>query len=147
MIVRKIHGMAFANGDACFKSGHRNRASNLSMLMACIWYQIDRMEAEEAAERRRQQVEAANRMLFSQNDRVQALHSRLLLSEILVERQRQIEHAAGIRALEAANEQDWLLRQAAALKVRLANPHRHQLHYLHISQPFTKLDGLARQSK
>ncbi len=69
--------------------------------------------------RRRQQVEAANRMLFSQNDRVQALHSRLLLSEILVERQRQIEHAAGIRALEVANEQDWLLRQAAALKVRL----------------------------
>lgn len=79
--------------------------------------QIDRIEAAEAAERRRQQVEAANRMLFSDDDRVRALHSRLLLSEVLVERQRQMAHAAGIRALEAANEQEWLVRQAAALKV------------------------------
>ena len=84
--------------------------------------QIDRMEAEEAAERRRLQVEAANRMLFSDNDRVRALHSRLLLSEVLVERQRQMAHAAGIRALEAASEQDWLQRQAAALKVSLFTP-------------------------
>ena len=97
---------------------------NMSVAMTVklnrLCLQIDRIEAEEAAARRRQQVEAANRMLFSQNDRVQALHSRLLLSEILVERQRQIEYAAGIRALEAANEQEWLLRQAAALKVMLA---------------------------
>ncbi|KAK9863886.1 hypothetical protein WJX84_003923 [Apatococcus fuscideae] len=86
--------------------------------------EIDRIEAEEAAERRRQQVEAANRMLFSNDDRVRALHSRLLLSEVLVERQRQMAHAAGIRALEVANEQEWLARQAIALKEAAAAEQR-----------------------
>ena len=55
---------------------------------------IDAIEAEIMAESRRLQIDRAKKKLYDNNDRVKALHSSLLLSEVLSERVAQIDLAS-----------------------------------------------------
>ncbi|XP_036965049.1 coiled-coil domain-containing protein 173 isoform X1 [Acanthopagrus latus] len=52
---------------------------------------IDREEAKYQEQKRKEAIEKANTQLFYQNDRVRGLHSGLLLTEVLKERETQIE--------------------------------------------------------
>lgn len=82
--------------------------------------QIDEQDAEERAELRRKQIDSANKMLYDDTDRPKALHSRMLLSNVMHERVAQMGYAQQIKALKRQQDEAFLVQQAARLKVRLA---------------------------
>lgn len=81
--------------------------------------QIDEQDAEERAELRRRQIDSANKMLYDDTDRPKALHSKMLLSDVMHERVAQMDYAQQIKALKRQQDDLFLLQQAARLKVTL----------------------------
>merc|ERR1711959_310836 len=76
---------------------------------------IDREEAAIAAEKRRMAIERANKMLYDDNDRVKAFHSNLLLSDVLKEREAQIEVSRQKKKNERRREKYWAEMQKDAM--------------------------------
>lgn len=81
--------------------------------------QTDEQDAEERAELRRKQIEAANKMLYDDTDRPKKLHSKMLLSDVMQERVAQMDYAQQIKALKHNQDTAFLVQQAARLKVIL----------------------------
>lgn len=98
--------------------------------------QVDEEDAEERAQLRRKQIEAANKMLYDDTDRPKALHSRLLLSDVMQERVVQMDYAKQIKSLKRAQHDAFLVQQAARLKVilriQLAMQHTLQSCWAHL---------------
>ena len=88
--------------------------------------ETDRAEAAARAAARRARIERANRKLYDETDRVKSFHSSLLLSDVLKEREAQIEHKkleASVRAKHDAqfvNEQRRAAELASAAETRKA---------------------------
>lgn len=82
--------------------------------------QIDEADAEERAQLRRKQIEAANKMLYDDTDRPKALHSRLLLSDVMQERVVQMDYAKQIKSLKRQQDDAFLVQQAARLQASAA---------------------------
>ena len=83
----------------------------------CVAVQLDEIEAEERAERRRIQIEAANKMLYEDADKPKAFRSKLLLSDVMQEQAAQREYAAQIKALRRQQDEEFLRQMWAGLKV------------------------------
>ncbi|DBA90152.1 hypothetical protein WJX77_003574 [Trebouxia sp. C0004] len=79
---------------------------------------IDEQDAEERTELRRRQIESANKMLYDDTDRPKALHSKMLLSDVMHERVAQMDYAQQIKALKRQQDDAFLLQQAARLKAQ-----------------------------
>ena len=78
---------------------------------------VDRAEASARAEARQRQIARANKMLYDETERVKSFHSSLLLSDVLSEREAQIEHAARTRSLRAKHEAQFVSEQTRAVAV------------------------------
>ena len=79
---------------------------------------IDAIEAEIMAESRRLQIDRAKKKLYDNNDRVKALHSSLLLSEVLSEREAQIEYKKTVKALRKQEAVTFNIQQAKELEIK-----------------------------
>lgn len=95
-----------------------SRTANMGSSLLLLRLQIDEQDAEERAQLRRKQIEAANKMLYDDTDRPKALHSRLLLSDVMQERVVQADYAKHIKALKRQQDDAFLVQQAARLQVR-----------------------------
>jgi hypothetical protein len=80
--------------------------------------QIDRRHAEEEAGRNMLQIERSNRMLWDEREDSRAFQSKLLLSEILAERESQVHWAAKLEDKKKQQERDFLETQRLELEVR-----------------------------
>ena len=69
--------------------------------------ELDRQEAEIQAQKRKDAIERAQRMLYEDSDKVKTFSSGMLLSDVLEERQAQIELAQQKRQAEAAEDEEW----------------------------------------
>ncbi len=69
--------------------------------------ELDRQEAEIQAMQRKDAIERAQRMLYEDSDKVKTFSSGMLLSDVLEERQAQIELAQKKRQIEAAEDEEW----------------------------------------
>merc|ERR1719174_3651837 len=78
--------------------------------------EIDREEEALQAEKRRLAIERANKMLYDSTDRVKSLHSKLMLADVMEERERQIEVKARLRMREVENEERWYQKQQDAIR-------------------------------
>jgi len=76
---------------------------------------IDREEAAIAGEKRRMAIERANKMLYDDSDRVKSFHSNLLLSDVLKEREAQIEVSRQKKKNERRREKHWSEMQREAI--------------------------------
>lgn len=77
------------------------------------------IDAEEAAlqkEKRRLAIERANKILYDETDRVKALHSRLILSDVLQEREAQIALKKQKQAAAKREEEEWHEKQKDMLR-------------------------------
>ena len=97
--------------------GWRADPPRLQIDKGCILVQLDEIEAEERAERRRIQIEAANKMLYEDADKPKAFRSKLLLSDVMQEQAAQREYAAQIKALRRQQDEEFLKQMWAGLKV------------------------------
>ena len=79
---------------------------------------IDAIEAEIMAESRRLQIDRAKKKLYDNNDRVKALHSSLLLSEVLSERVAQIDYKKKIIELRKKEAVAFNIQQAKELEIK-----------------------------
>mmetsp|Transcript_23816 Transcript_23816/g.28747 ORF Transcript_23816/g.28747 Transcript_23816/m.28747 type:complete len:467 (-) Transcript_23816:593-1993(-) len=79
--------------------------------------EVDRQEALLKAENRRQQIDRANKMLYDETDRVKAFHSRLLLSDVLQEREQQIEYRKELVDISKRQEDAFVKAQAQAIEI------------------------------
>ena len=86
-------------------------------IVAFCMPQIDEQDAEERAELRRKQIDSANKMLYDDTDRPKALHSKMLLSDVMHERIAQMDYAQQIKALKKQQDDAFLVQQSARLKV------------------------------
>merc|ERR1719454_1668032 len=73
--------------------------------------EIDKEEEALQAEKRRLAIERANKMLYDSTDRVKALHSKLMLADVMEERERQIEVKQRLRLRDVENEERWYQKQ------------------------------------
>jgi len=78
--------------------------------------EIDREEEALQAEKRRLAIERANKMLYDQTDRVKALHSKLLLCDVMAERERQIALKKTINQRAAIDDARWYAKQQEAIR-------------------------------
>ena len=78
--------------------------------------EIDREEAALQAEKRRLAIERANKMLYDSTDRVKALHSKLMLADVMQERGLQLDLKATLRHKEVAEEEHWYQKQQEAIR-------------------------------
>lgn len=78
---------------------------------------IDQEEAELKRKSRQLQIERANKMLYDETDRVKAFHSRLLMSDILKEREEQIEYKEERKQVLKEQEKLFQARQKKALQL------------------------------
>ena len=78
--------------------------------------EIDREEEALQAEKRRLAIERANKMLYDSTDRVKSLHSKLMLADVMEERERQIELKARLRLREVESEERWYQKQQDAIR-------------------------------
>merc|ERR1719217_582868 len=78
--------------------------------------EIDREEEALQAEKRRLAIERANKMLYDSTDRVKALHSKLMLADVMEERERQIEVKARLRLREVEADERWYQKQQDAIR-------------------------------
>ena len=69
--------------------------------------ELDKQEAEIQAMQRKDAIERAQRMLYEDSDKVKTFSSGMLLSDVLEERQAQIELAQKKRQIEAAEDEEW----------------------------------------
>jgi len=77
---------------------------------------IDREEAAIAGEKRRMAIERANKMLYDDSDTVKSFHSNLLLSDVLKEREAQIEVSRQKKKNERRREKYWSEMQGEAME-------------------------------
>lgn len=68
-------------------------------------------------ESRRQQIERANKMLFDDTDKVKAFHSRLLMSDVMKEREAQVAYKAQLAVLHKAQDKAFHEEQTKAIEV------------------------------
>ena len=78
--------------------------------------EIDREEEALQAEKRRLAIERANKMLYDSTDRVKSLHSKLMLADVMEERERQIEVKQRQRLREVEAEERWYQKQQDAIR-------------------------------
>lgn len=78
--------------------------------------EIDREEEGLQAEKRRLAIERANKMLYDSTDRVKSLHSKLMLADVMEERERQIEMKRRLRMREVESEERLYLKQQDAIR-------------------------------
>lgn len=78
--------------------------------------EIDREEEALAAEKRRLAIEQANKMLYDNTDRVKALHSKMMLTDVLQEREQQLKMKSLRQAREVATEEKWYNTQQEAIR-------------------------------
>lgn len=76
----------------------------------------DKAEALLRETRRREQIERAQKMLFDESDKVKALHSRVLLSDVIAEREKQMEYKKRIVSIRKEQEQEYIEQQRLALE-------------------------------
>lgn len=79
--------------------------------------QIDIQEAKLKAEARQLQIERANKMLYDETDKVKSFHSSLLLSDVLKEREAQIEYKKHVHTLKKKHEAQFVKEQERALEI------------------------------
>merc|ERR1711959_286057 len=77
---------------------------------------IDREEAAISGEKRRMAIERANKMLYDDSDNVKTFHSNLLLSDVLKEREAQIEVSRQKKKNERRREKYWAQLQEEAME-------------------------------
>lgn len=78
--------------------------------------EIDKEEEALQAEKRRLTIERANKMLYDSTDRVKSLHSKLMLADVMEERERQIEVKQRLRLREVEAEERWYQKQQDAIR-------------------------------
>ena len=78
--------------------------------------EIDKEEEALQAEKRRLAIERANKMLYDSTDRVKALHSKLMLADVMQERERQIDLKKTLEAKEMAEDEKWYQKQQEAIR-------------------------------
>jgi hypothetical protein len=78
--------------------------------------EIDREEEALQAEKRRLAIERANKMLYDSTDRVKSLHSKLMLADVMEERERQIEVKQRQRLREVEADERWYQRTQDAIR-------------------------------
>jgi len=78
--------------------------------------EIDKEEAALQGEKRRLAIERANKMLYDNTDRIKSLHSKLMLADVMEERQRQLELKRRLRQQEIEDEERWYQRQQDAIR-------------------------------
>merc|ERR1712166_10820 len=76
---------------------------------------IDKEEAAIQGEKRRMAIERANKMLYDDNDRVKAFHSQLLMSDVMKEREAQIEVARQRKKNDRRREKHWAVMSDEAI--------------------------------
>merc|ERR1712028_313617 len=76
---------------------------------------IDKEEAAIQGEKRRMAIERANKMLYDDNDRVKAFHSQLLMSDVMKEREAQIEVARQRKKNDRRREKHWAIMSEEAV--------------------------------
>mmetsp|Transcript_5625 Transcript_5625/g.14269 ORF Transcript_5625/g.14269 Transcript_5625/m.14269 type:complete len:461 (+) Transcript_5625:108-1490(+) len=79
--------------------------------------EMDRKEAKLKAESRQLQIDRANKMLYDETDKVKSFHSALLLSDVLKEREHQVEYKQHIATLKKKHESVFVKEQERALEV------------------------------
>jgi hypothetical protein len=79
--------------------------------------QMDRVTAEVRAEERRLQIEKANKVLWDQTDGVKAVHSKILLCDVIKENELLIEQKKMVQGLRNAQELAFVEQQRQALEV------------------------------
>ena len=79
--------------------------------------QMDRVTAEAKAEQRRLQIEKANKVLWDETDGVKAVHSKILLCDVIKENELLIEQKQMVQGLKRAQEQAFVEQQRQALEV------------------------------
>ena len=77
--------------------------------------EIDRAEATLRETTRREQIQRAQKMLFDYSDRVRSLHAKVLLSDVLAEREMQIAQRDTMRTLRANADAQFMATQRAQL--------------------------------
>merc|ERR1712028_292165 len=77
---------------------------------------IDKEEAAIQGEKRRMAIERANKMLYDDNDRVKTFHSCLLLSDVMKEREAQIEVSRQRSKNNRRREKHWAMMQDEAIE-------------------------------
>jgi len=77
---------------------------------------IDKEEEALQGEKRRLAIERANKMLYDSTDRVKALHSKLLLTDVLQERERQVELKSSLTQRQRLDEEMWYQKQQEAIR-------------------------------
>jgi len=78
--------------------------------------EIDREEEALQAEKRRLAIERANKMLYDSTDRVKSLHSKLMLADVMEEREMQITVKQRQRLREVQTEERWYQKQQDAIR-------------------------------
>jgi len=78
--------------------------------------EIDAEEEALTVEKRRLAIERANKMLYDSTDRVKSLHSKLLLADVMQERERQIELKKVLKQRELATEERFYQKQQEAIR-------------------------------
>lgn len=78
--------------------------------------EIDKEEEALQAEKRRLAIERANQMLYDSTDRVKSLHSKLMLADVMHERERQLELKKTLEAKEIAEDERWYQKQQEAIR-------------------------------
>lgn len=78
---------------------------------------IDAEEAELRRQKRRGLIERANKRLYDETDRAKSFHSRLLLSDVLKEREAQIAYKAEVTRREREREERFAMQQRQQLEV------------------------------
>jgi hypothetical protein len=68
---------------------------------------IDREEAVYQAEQRKQSIERANKLLYQEDDRVKNFNSKILLSEVLRERNQQVNTTVKKKEYEQMADEQW----------------------------------------
>merc|ERR1719149_458867 len=78
--------------------------------------EIDAEEEALQAEKRRLAIERANKMLYDSTDRVKSLHSKLMLADVMEERERQLELKKVLKGRELATEERFYQKQQEAIR-------------------------------
>lgn len=79
--------------------------------------QIDRRHAEAEASRKMLLIERSNRMLWDEREDSRAFQSKLLLSEVLAERECQLRWASKLEEKKKLQASDFLEKQRLELQV------------------------------
>ena len=81
-------------------------------------------------------------MLYDDTDRPKALHSKMLLSDVMQERVTQMDYAHQIKALKKQQDDAFLVQQSARLKVRHSSCCMHPQFNTRQSQIMVSVSGM-----